>query len=164
MDTPCGALWVSGGDRAVDAVSWSPLQGDPHRGELNWVLRALEDFFLGRLRQFPGGLLFMGPGVLWARMPHPAFPLAGPHQFLAAISRIPYGDTMTYGQVAACVGRPRAARAVGAVCRSNPLPVLIPCHRVVGAHSLGGYTPGVRIKESLLQLEGRGVDPSRQHG
>jgi len=164
MDTPCGPLWVSGGARAVDAVSWSPIQGDPHQGELDWVLRALDDFFQGRLRQFPGGLLFMGPGVLWARTPHHLHPLEGSQQILAVIASIPYGDTMTYGQVAAYAGRPRAARAVGAVCRSNPLPVLVPCHRVVGAHGLGGYTPGVRIKESLLQLEGLGRDLSRRHG
>ncbi len=97
----------------------------------------------------------MGPGVLWTRIPHPLRPLEGSQQFLAAISRIAYGDTMTYGQVAASAGRPGAARAVGAVCRANPLPVLIPCHRVVGAHSIGGYTPDIRIKQSLLRMERR---------
>ncbi len=97
----------------------------------------------------------MGPGVLWTRTPHPLHPLEGSQQYLEAISRIAYGDTMTYGQVAASVARPRAARAVGAVCRANPLPVLIPCHRVVGAHSIGGYTPDIRIKESLLRMERR---------
>lgn len=95
----------------------------------------------------------MGPGILWSRKHQDARPLVSSQGILAAISRIPYGSTMTYGTVASRAGNPGAARAVGAVCRSNPIPVIIPCHRVIGSNSLGGYTPGIKIKESLLEIE-----------
>ncbi len=71
------------------------------------------------------------------------------------IARIPYGTTTTYGQIARGVGRPKAARAVGGANGANPLPIIIPCHRVVGARgALTGYGAGLTIKASLLQLEG----------
>lgn len=74
---------------------------------------------------------------------------------LAAVGGIPRGEVRTYAQVAAAVGRPRAARAVGEVMRTNPIPVLIPCHRVVrtGGH-LGNYTPDPETKRRLLEWEG----------
>jgi methylated-DNA-[protein]-cysteine S-methyltransferase len=75
-------------------------------------------------------------------------------RILNVIEKIPYGTTMTYAEVAASAGKPGAARAVGAVCRSNPIPILVPCHRVVGHSSLGGYTPDIRLKEYLLRHEG----------
>lgn len=71
------------------------------------------------------------------------------------IARIPYGSTATYGEVAQRLNRPRAARAVGAAVGANPLPILVPCHRVVGAGgSLTGYGGGLEVKEALLRLEG----------
>ena len=73
----------------------------------------------------------------------------------AEISRIPYGATTTYGEVAQCMGRPGAARAVGAAVGANPLSILIPCHRVIGAGgSLTGYGGGLEVKAALLRLEG----------
>jgi methylated-DNA-[protein]-cysteine S-methyltransferase len=73
----------------------------------------------------------------------------------AELLRVPYGETRTYGEVAAAVGRPRAARAVGAACGANPLPIVIPCHRIVGGSgSLVGFGGGVEMKEKLLALEG----------
>jgi O-6-methylguanine DNA methyltransferase len=72
----------------------------------------------------------------------------------AEIARIPYGATTTYGEIARRVGRPRAARAVGGAVGANPLPILIPCHRVIGARgSLTGYAAGLAMKAALLQLE-----------
>ena len=69
--------------------------------------------------------------------------------------RIPYGQVRTYGGIAKGVRRPRAARAVGQACGANPLPLVVPCHRVVAADRyLGGYTGGLEIKRSLLDLEG----------
>lgn len=69
--------------------------------------------------------------------------------------RIPPGETRTYGWLAAKVGRPRAARAVGRVMATNPLPVIVPCHRVVGSDgALHGYAGGLEVKEALLRLEG----------
>ncbi len=72
-----------------------------------------------------------------------------------ALREIPWGETRTYGQIAWQIGAHRASRAVGMVCRQNPLPILIPCHRVVGADgSLTGYAGGVELKKHLLELEG----------
>jgi AraC family transcriptional regulator of adaptative response/methylated-DNA-[protein]-cysteine methyltransferase len=71
-----------------------------------------------------------------------------------ALRRIPAGETRSYGQVAAAVGAPGAARAVGTACAQNPVPVVVPCHRVVGAHgSLGGYAYGLARKRQLLDAE-----------
>lgn len=154
MATPCGPLWISGGRDVVDAVSWIPLDGILHKGELDWVLKPLDAYFAGRLTQFPGGLFFMGPGSLWLRKPQGTRPLIGSQGVLVAISKIPYGSTRTYGEIAAQALKPGAARAVGAVCRANTLPVIIPCHRVVGQNSMGGYTPDTQLKEYLLTLEG----------
>ncbi len=71
-----------------------------------------------------------------------------------ALCSIPYGETRTYAEVAATVGRPRAYRAVGMVNHHNPLPILIPCHRVIGSGgALTGYAGGVELKAVLLALE-----------
>jgi len=72
----------------------------------------------------------------------------------AKVTRIPYGATTTYGEIARRIGRARAARAVGAAVGANPLPIFIPCHRVIGAGgSLTGYGGGLEAKAALLQLE-----------
>ena len=71
-----------------------------------------------------------------------------------ALRGIPRGSTRTYGDVAAAIGRPRAARAVGRACSANPAPVVIPCHRVVSATGLGGFGPGPAWKRRLLKAEG----------
>jgi len=74
---------------------------------------------------------------------------------LAQTSRVPFGRTSTYGEIAGRIGRPRAARAVGNALGSNPIPIVIPCHRVLRAGgALGGYGGGVDRKETLLALEG----------
>jgi len=74
----------------------------------------------------------------------------------AQIASIPYGQTRTYGQIAQAVGEPGGAQAVGAACGSNPIPVIVPCHRVVAAAGkLGGFGGGLPRKRSLLQLEAR---------
>ncbi len=71
----------------------------------------------------------------------------------AAIEAIPYGETRTYAEIAAAIGRPRATRAVGSACGANPLPVVRPCHRVVAAAGLGGFAGGLAQKRALLALE-----------
>lgn len=71
------------------------------------------------------------------------------------LQRVPYGQTIAYGELARQVGRPGAARAVGQAVGANPIPIIIPCHRVVGTDgSLVGYGGGLEIKEALLRLEG----------
>ena len=74
---------------------------------------------------------------------------------LKELARVPYGQTTTYGALASRVGRPRAARAVGTVMNRNRIPIVLPCHRVVGASgSLVGYAGGLERKTALLELEG----------
>lgn len=71
-----------------------------------------------------------------------------------ALTTIPYGETRTYGQIAAQIGRPSAVRAVGAACGKNPILLLVPCHRVIGADgSLTGFAAGLSLKQLLLNLE-----------
>ncbi|MFB0516964.1 MAG: methylated-DNA--[protein]-cysteine S-methyltransferase [Candidatus Neomarinimicrobiota bacterium] len=77
-------------------------------------------------------------------------------QALVEVSRVPYGKTATYGDIARRVGQPRAARAVGQALAANPLALAIPCHRIVGRDgSLTGYGGGLALKKQLLQLEAR---------
>lgn len=72
-----------------------------------------------------------------------------------ALLSIPYGQTMSYGQIASHIGKPKASRAVGQACGANPVPIIVPCHRVLtSSGSLGGYTGGTHIKNALLKLEG----------
>jgi methylated-DNA-[protein]-cysteine S-methyltransferase len=71
------------------------------------------------------------------------------------LARVPYGRLETYGSLARRVGRPRAARAVGSAMNRNPIPIVLPCHRIVGANgSLTGYAGGLHVKRALLELEG----------
>ncbi|MGP8085277.1 MAG: methylated-DNA--[protein]-cysteine S-methyltransferase [Methanoregula sp.] len=71
-----------------------------------------------------------------------------------AVRGIPYGSTMTYGEIAALVGT--SPRAVGRAMARNPTPLVVPCHRVVAAHGIGGFTPEIEIKEHLLSMEKKG--------
>jgi O-6-methylguanine DNA methyltransferase len=72
-----------------------------------------------------------------------------------ALRRVPYGEVVTYGELAALAGRPNAQRAAGSVCAQNRFPLVVPCHRVVSATGIGGYGPsGVEVKRRLLRLEG----------
>ena len=79
---------------------------------------------------------------------------------LRATSRIPFGRTSTYAEIADRIGRPRAARAVGNALGSNPIPIVIPCHRVLrSGGALGGYGGGIERKQLLLGIEGRSAPP-----
>ena len=79
-------------------------------------------------------------------------------QVLEALARVPFGRTTTYKELAEQVGNPKAVRAVGSACARNPLPLLVPCHRVLRADgSLGGYRGGEHAKRFLLALEGTDV-------
>lgn len=74
--------------------------------------------------------------------------------FREGLWSIPRGEVRTYGEVARAMGKPKAARAVGRACATNPLPLVVPCHRVVSASGLGGFGPGLAIKRALLSHEG----------
>lgn len=86
------------------------------------------------------------------------FELEGTHfqcEVWNALFAIPWGETRTYGEIARALGRPGAARAVGAAAGRNPLPVIVPCHRLVAAGGgLGGFSGGLEVKRKLLGLEG----------
>lgn len=102
----------------------------------------LRDYFAGKRKTFDVPLAPRGT----------EFQLAVWNELLA----IPYGDTMSYSELANRIGKPSAVRAVGAANGANPIPVIIPCHRVIGANgSLTGYGGGIERKQWLLALEGR---------
>lgn len=106
------------------------------------VRRELDEYFAGERRRFDLRID--------RRLMHPFAT-----QVLAATSRVGYGRLATYGEIAARIGRPTAARAVGAALGSNPVPIVVPCHRVIGASGrLTGYAGGLARKERLLALEG----------
>jgi methylated-DNA-[protein]-cysteine S-methyltransferase len=75
-------------------------------------------------------------------------------EVLSCVRRLPYGTTATYGEIARAIGRAGATRAVGQVMRRNRTPLVIPCHRVLARHSLGGFGQGLEWKKRLLALEG----------
>ena len=72
----------------------------------------------------------------------------------AELSRIPYGETISYGELARRVGRPSAPRAVGQANGRNPIPIIVPCHRVLAGNGIGGYGGGLKVKRALLAVEG----------
>jgi methylated-DNA-[protein]-cysteine S-methyltransferase len=129
-------------DMTQAAVFVLPDRGDSAAlGYLDVALRELAAYFAGTLRAFTVPLNYVGP----------AFQM----QVWAAVARVPYGATRTYGQIAAELGRPEAARAVGAANGANPVAPFVPCHRIIGSTGkLTGYGPGLALKERLLVMEG----------
>lgn len=141
FNSPIGPLTVFEEDGAIVAVEWG---WPPESEETPLLLRArdqLEAYFDGRLKAFD---LPLAPhGTAFQR------------KVWAALARIPFGEVRTYGDLAADLGT--APRALGGACGRNPIPVIVPCHRVLAAdRSLGGYSgmDGVETKRFLLKLEG----------
>ncbi len=117
-------------------------------GPTDEVRRELDEYFAGERRRFEVRVD--------RRLMHPFA-----KDVLAATARVGYGRLATYGQIAQRIGRPTAARAVGVALGSNPVPVVVPCHRVIGASgSLTGYGGGLPRKQALLALEGS-LPPAR---
>jgi methylated-DNA-[protein]-cysteine S-methyltransferase len=149
VDSPIGALLLAGDARVLRIVHFQ-AGPRPLRPPRNWraeetplrgVIRQLAEYFAGTRRTFTVPLAPAGT----------SFQL-GVWQALRAI---PYGETLSYGELARRLGSANGARAVGLANGSNPLPVIVPCHRVIGADgSLTGFGGGLRIKRALLQLEG----------
>ena len=156
VDSPIGSLLVAATPRGLCRISYdaepereidrlaqsfgvrvlrSPKPIDPAR-------RELDEYFEGNRRHFD---LDLDVGLL----------AEFNRRVLRELATVPYGEVVTYGQLAARAARPRAARAVGMVMNRNPLPIVLPCHRVVGSNgSLTGYGGGLHVKEHLLRLEG----------
>lgn len=115
------------------------LRADASAGRKVW--RQLEQYFAGRRRRF--------------ELPLAAAGTAFQQSVWTELQRIPCGETRTYGEIAAALGRPSASRAVGRANATNPICVIVPCHRVIGADgSLTGFAFGEATKRRLLALEG----------
>ena len=144
-ETPIGLLKIAEDGGAITEIRLAEdsLPPDVELRETPLLIEAkrqLTEYFGGRRKLFdlplaPKGTPFQK--AVWAEM-----------------CRIPYGETRTYGQLAAAVGKPKASRAVGGACHCNPIAILQPCHRVVGSTGkLTGYAYGVEMKQYLLELE-----------
>nr|MDK2850718.1 methylated-DNA-[protein]-cysteine S-methyltransferase [Candidatus Cloacimonadota bacterium] len=106
------------------------------------IIKQLDEYFAGTRREFD--LAFFATGT--------------PFQLMVweELMKIPYGETISYQELATRIGRPHSARAVGNALRANPVPIIIPCHRVIASNgSLGGFSGGIATKRFLLGLEKR---------
>ncbi len=150
FDSPVGELFVAATARGLARISYEPDGMEESlartfgvrvlRTPLDDVRRELDEYFAGTR------LAFDLPLDLRVAPFHA--------DVLRELALVPYGRTDTYGSLAAKVGRPRAARAVGTVMNRNPIPIVLPCHRIVGADgSLTGYAGGLDVKRRLLRLE-----------
>jgi methylated-DNA-[protein]-cysteine S-methyltransferase len=141
MDTPIGTLWLEAEGDGLSSVAFDGPAGS-HSGDalLREAESQLRAYFAGELTRFE---LPLSPrGTEFQR------------RVWDAVAQVPYGTTATYSAIAAALGRPSASRAVGAANGRNPLAILIPCHRVVGASgALTGYGGGLERKRALLDLE-----------
>ena len=142
LDTPTGPFWVEVAQGAVIRSGWGHTDPGPDDPVLQLALAEIAAYFAGRLTTFTVPL---GPAVTGFQA-----------LFLTALSAIPFGETRTYGQLAKALNTP--AQAIGQACGANPIPLIIPCHRVLGARTLGGYSGagGVETKVALLRHEGAG--------
>ncbi len=148
MKSPVGPLLLAGDETGLRCVHFAPGRRpkSPQRG---WVedkapfkeaIRQLEAYFAGELKAFDLPLVLEGTDfqmLVWR-----------------SLQKIPYGETVSYGQLARRIGSPDAARAVGLANGSNPIPIIIPCHRVIGSNGdLTGFGGGLPVKKKLLALE-----------
>ncbi|MFP7675763.1 methylated-DNA--[protein]-cysteine S-methyltransferase [Marivita sp. S0852] len=138
MASPLGDLTVLAGTSGITALEWRKGRMDDTPA-LQRALEQLEAYFAGDLTDF----------TVPIRLRCSEFQ----QTVCAAMTAIPFGETRTYGDLAAQLGVP--AQAIGQACGGNPLPIIIPCHRVLGANSLGGYSGdgGVETKVALLRHE-----------
>lgn len=148
IDTPIGALLLVGGEDGLSAISFAKngVAADPPVGSVARregfaeAIEQLDAYFERKLRSFELNLR----------------PKGTPFQLRVweALRAIPYGETRSYSDVARTIGKPDAVRAVGTANGANPLPIVVPCHRVLGADgSLTGFGGGLRVKRFLLDLE-----------
>lgn len=145
LETPIGPLVLAGDREALRFLHFHGHQDDawiPDRAPFLDVIEQLKAYFAGKLTDFdvplaPDGTPFQQS--VWR-----------------ALLSIPYGQTTTYGAIAKQIDKPAAIRAVGAANGANPIPILIPCHRVIGSNGkLTGFGGGLPTKELLLKLESR---------
>jgi methylated-DNA-[protein]-cysteine S-methyltransferase len=150
VNSPIGEILVAGDDEGLRFIGFPEGKGriEP---EADWIrsdrsfadaTRQLKEYFAGKRKAFD---LELSPSGTRFQL-----------TVLDALQRIPYGETRSYADIARAVGNPRAVRAVGAANGRNPLPIVIPCHRVIGSDgSLTGFGGGIETKRFLLDLERR---------
>jgi methylated-DNA-[protein]-cysteine S-methyltransferase len=151
LETPIGTLLIAGDAETIGYIGFpsngkarepQPEWQQSSRGAVGEAMRQLREYFAGRRSEFdlplaPEGTEFQRN--VWKRL-----------------QEIPYGETISYGELARRIGNPNASRAVGAANGSNPIPIVIPCHRVIGANGkLTGFGGGLPTKEALLALEAK---------
>ena len=143
LDSPVGPLWLESDGGAVTGLYYQPCAGEPgdHLPLHRQAAEQLAEYFRGERRSF----------ALPLRPEGTPFRL----RVWQALEWIPYGTTITYGELAEAVGNPKASRAVGQANHHNPISIIVPCHRVIGAGgALVGYGGGLDKKRFLLALEG----------
>ena len=148
IDSPIGELLLAGYEDALAVIGFpkGSMRRDP---EPDWIYnekpfgeakRQLAEYFAGERKAFDLSLCLSGT----------EFQVS----VLEALQTIPYGETTSYGAIAKQIGRPKAVRAVGAANGRNPIPIVVPCHRVIGSGGdLTGFGGGLDTKEALLRLE-----------
>jgi methylated-DNA-[protein]-cysteine S-methyltransferase len=130
-------------ERVVFVLGVRPARTGPFRPVVHPVARSLRDYLAGRSRGFSPPAVEPGRSSSFDRA------------VWKKTRAIPCGETRTYGEIARAIGRPGAARAVGGALSRNPIPLIVPCHRVVGAGGRpGGFSSGAALKRWLLSLEG----------
>ena len=145
ISSPIGDLTLTEEEGALTGLYFSRLSRPGEEGPtvlLEETARQLREYFAGQRREFDLPLRLRGT----------AFQM----QVWQALQAIPYGEVRTYGEIARAIGKPKACRAVGMANHHNPISIIVPCHRVVGAGgSLTGYGGGLENKRFLLELEKR---------
>lgn len=153
IDSPTGKLRLVASNKGLVAIEWekknetretsADLVEDPQHAILVETQRQLDEYFAGRRQEFEISLDMRGTTFqksVWE-----------------ALLGIPFGETRSYGQLARQLGNPAATRAVGAANGQNPIPIIVPCHRVIGSNGkLTGFGGGLGTKALLLNLEQRG--------
>ncbi len=154
LNSPIGDLLLAGDDDGLSLIGF-PQGKMRHDPEPDWIFnekpfavarQQLEEYFAGERTVFDLPLHLSGTDFQV--------------QVLQELQRIPYGETTSYGEIAKRIGRPKAMRAVGAANGRNPIPIIVPCHRVIGSSGdLTGFGGGLDTKEALLRLEAENSDP-----
>lgn len=148
LQTAVGPLLLAGQAGRLSVIGFATAQ-QPHEPEPDWrrddaafadAKQQLAEYFVGERHSFDLPLELSGTPFQ--------------RDVLAALQRIPYGETRSYSDIATAIGRPKAVRAVGAANARNPLPIVLPCHRVIGkGGGLTGFGGGLEVKAQLLDLE-----------
>ena len=145
VGSPVGPLGIESDGTSITRIWFherDPLTPSPPGGVIGAAIRELQEYFAGARTTFtvtlaPAGTPFQQS--VWR-----------------ALQDIPYGETRSYAEIARTIGRPTAVRAVGAANGQNPIPIIVPCHRVIGTNgALTGFGGGIKMKEYLLGLETR---------